>query len=82
MFLKNKSTDTTFESIMVKILDLRQHIVRLREVLREQYPDRQDLLDAILVEMDIKPPSWKKLTSHPSSAAMRVSCSDCWISDH
>ena len=53
IFLADESSETTFQSIKEKILALRHRIVRLREVVRKQYLGRQEMLDAIPLEMGI-----------------------------
>ena len=46
IFLEDESAKTTFASITNKILALKDRLISLRAIVKELYPNNQDLLDA------------------------------------
>ena len=71
IFLEDESSETTFSSINNKILGLKPRITRLREIVKEKYPNHQDLIIAIPSEDGITTEKLKKawFTTDNCSAA-------------
>ena len=84
IFLEDESAETTFSSINDKILALKPRLTRLREIVKEQHPGNQALLDSIQSEDGI---TTKKLedawfTTDNCAAARKVQrlAEDAWKS--